>query len=789
MDPAPERPSLYIGYTSTTRDGEAITDYINRVIKPQIATLPGVGQTNIYGEDYAMRIWLNPDLMTAHNVTIADVSNALTNNNKQSPTGYIKTAGNQINVTATTDLNTAAQFNNLVIKNNDGQPVYIKDVGKAELGPESDQFSATINNQNAIVVGVTPQPTANPLDVSTVVKTALARMKSELPADLRGNVDWDNSKFIAASITEVKKSILEAAFAVLLVMFIFLGSFRVLLIPAITIPLSLIGVFALMLPMGFTLNTLTLLAMVLAIGMVVDDSIVVSENIHRHMELGEGPFAAAINGTREIKFAIIAMTFTLAAVFAPIGFLTDITGSLFKEFAFTLASAIIISGLIALTLSPMMCSKFLSSHAKQSKFSRFVDNTFHKTVAVYRRLLTFVTAHIRWVGVAVLAIVVSTVFLYRSMPQELAPAEDMGAVLTMLTGPSSANLAYMEKYAKELVPIYNTVPEKDAYAIFNGGDSLNSSMSFLILKPWHERHKSSQQIIGELQPKLAQIPGVQAFPLNPFRLPGASGFTPVSFVLKTTGSYEQLGDTAKKMIAAMSKNSGFINPDSDLKFDQPQLQVNINRNKAADLGVSMNDIGAAINLALGEPTNGHFAMGGASYDVIPQLAPEFMNSNDAINNINVRTSSGALVPLANLVTTKEITAPQNLTHFQQQRAVTISASLAPNYTLGQALSWLQTTAKNIMPENTTYDFSGSSRQFFQASHGSMQTFIFALLFITLILAAQFESFLDPFIVLFSVIPAIAGALLTLKLAGGTINIYTQIGLVTLIGLISKHGVF
>lgn len=783
------QPTLFLNFNSGSMNSAAITDYLSRVIIPQIGTVPGVAQATIFGaRQYAMRIWLDPDLMAAHAVTPTDVENALANNNQQSPSGRIESALTEYNVNVATDINTAKQFNNLVIKNVNGKLVRIKDIGKAALGPEDDRFSVVTDGKNAVVVGVIPQPSANPLAISQRVNAVLNQLKPQLPKGLNASVVWDTSKFIAASIKEVKRTVIEASIAVILVIFLFLGSLRILVIPAITIPISLIGVCALMYAMGFSINTLTLLAMVLAIGMVVDDAIVVSENIHRHIELGASPKQAAISGAREIQFAVIAMTLTLAAVFAPIGFMTDITGALFKEFAFTLASAVIVSGFIALTLSPMMCSKIMSAKVTRRGLPHLIDTVFNKVVNGYRSLLTFVLRHIIWVVCVVIAIASLVVFLYLTLPGELAPAEDMGAIMTVVSAPADANLQYTEKYTQQLEKIYDSVPEKQNYVIVNGMNGVNSAISFLVLKPWDERVRTVPQIIGSLFPQMYAITGVQAFPVNPFRLPGSDDFMPVKFVLETTGSYEQLAKTLTQLQVAASQHPGFLNVDSNLKFDQPQINVNIDRNKAADLGISMNDIGNALGLALGEPTVGHFEMDGRSYDVIPQLAAAYMSTPSAINNLNLRTATGEMVPLSNVIKINTTVAPSSLSHFQQQRAGTLSASLAPGYSLGQALQFLETTAQKILPSNMTYDFDGTSRQFMQAGSAMQQTFSFALIFIFLVLAAQFESFLDPLIVLFSIIPAIAGALIALKLIGGTMNIYTEIGLVTLVGLISKHGI-
>lgn len=788
-DPDAE-PIIFPSFYSSTLSTEAITDYMLHVVAPQIGTLPGVSQVPIFGERrYAMRVGLNPNLMAAHNVTLQDISTALATNNVQSSAGQIESKFNEINLNASTDLKDPQQFNNLIIRNDNGNVVRIKDVGSAQLGAENTDNSVISDGKNSVILGIIPQPNANPLDVSKEVKAALAKIDPQLPQGLHSEVVWDSTKFISASIHEVKKTVFEAALVVVIVIFLFLGSLRVLAIPAVTIPLSVIGVCSLMLALGFSINTLTLLAIVLAIGMVVDDAIVVAENIHRHLEAGTPAKPAAMLGAREIQFAIIAMTFTLAAVFAPIGFMGDITGSLFKEFAFTLAMAVIVSGFIALTLSPMMCSKIMNPQVLHGKLPTTIDYIFKKIVNGYRFVLTRVVKLYWLVAILILGIAISVPIMYLTSQHELAPAEDEGAIMTIMSGPPTANLDYTQKYSQQLESIYNTVPEKQNYVIINGWpNGVSSAISFLVLKPWEERHRSVEQIIPSLFPSMWGIAGMRAFPVNPFNLPGSNDVMPVKFILKTTGDYHQLADTMNKLIAAANKNPGLMNIDTDMKFDQPQINVDIDRNKAADLGISMSQIGSALNVALGEPVSGYFEMNGQNYDVIPQLQEPYMNATDAIYNINLRTASGALVPLSNLVKLNEVTMPESLYHFQQQRAAALTASLAPGYSLGQALQFLQTTAQKIMPSDMQYDFSGTTRQFTQAGSSMEKVFVFAIIFIFLVLAAQFESFLDPLIVMFSVIPAIAGALLALKLTHGTINIYTQIGLVTLIGLISKHGI-
>lgn len=783
-------PTIYLSFSSNTTTPEAIGDYLVRVVQPQMQTLPGVGQAQILNRrQYAMRLWLDPKRMAAQNITATDVINALNKNNVQAAPGALRSPYLQVAINAKTDLNSVEQFNNLVLQNNNGYLTRLRDVGYATLGPVDDSVSVNVNGiKNAIVLGVIPQPTANPLDISKEVNALLPEVRAALPPGIEVLVGWDSSKFIAASLKEVRKTFIEAILFVVLVIFLFLGSARAVFIPVITIPLSIVGVCAIMLLLGYTINTLTLLAWVLAIGLVVDDAIVVLENIHRHIELGEKPFNAAIIGTREISFAIVAMTITLAAVYAPIGFLPDVTGRLFREFAFTLAGAVIVSGFVALTLSPMMCSKFLTHDLNKKGLVATVDDLFNKLMVKYRWLLQNILTHRNIVLFFGAIIYISCYFLYTSLPSELAPTEDQGAIMTISSGPTSANLPYIEKYTSQLQKIYEGVPDKNNYIILNGFPSSNGALSFLVLKPWDERDRSVNQIIQSLFPSLWGITGITAFPVNLPPLPGSSGRTPVEFVLKTTGSYEDLYASVQKLLGAASQNRGLMNVDTDLKLNKPQITMTIDRNKASSMGISASDISTTLNTLIGEPTASHFEMSGRSYDIIPQLYREYMQYPEQLNNINFRTTGGALVPLSNLVKIEFGTSPQSLNHFQQLRSATVSASLVPGYTQGQALDFLRTKAEELLPKNIQYDYSGQLRQFVQASGGMEQTLLFAVIFIYLVLAAQFESFLDPLIVMMSVPLSITGALLTIHLVGGTLNIYTQIGLVTLIGLISKHGI-
>lgn len=786
--------TLYLSFTGNGMTDEEVTDYLERTVQPQLQTLSGVSQAEILGgREYAMRIWLDPKLMAAHGITTSDVSNALNINNLQSPSGPLKSLWQNLNVKAFTDLNTSEQFNNLILKDIDGHLVRIKDIGRAELGAKFSDFSFIMNDKPVVGMAIYAGTTANPLDVAKEVKQLLPVLEKSMPAQMHAHIVWDNSIYIEDSIKEVKKTIVEAALCVIAVVFVFICSWRILLIPLVTIPLSLIGVFGIMLLLGYSLNTITYLSLVLAIGMVVDDAIVVSENIHRHIMLGKDSFHAAIFGAREIQFAVLSMTFTLAAVYAPIGFLTGLVGSLFKEFAFTLASTVIISGFVALTLSPMMCSKFMTTDVLEGRLAKISHQKFDMVVSFYRKILQKI---LRWragIILIMLAIISAIIVLYKFIPSELAPHEDMGGVLTIVSAPTTAGLQYTEKYTKQIAAIYKTVPEKDNYFIVNGlsgngGLATNSALSVLILKPWSERKRTTNDVINELFPKLWAIPGVFAFPVNPSMLPGNSGLMPISLVVQSTGDYKELEQVMSQLLMIAHANPKLINIDSDLKLDQAQVNINIDRNKAGDMGITVGDIGSTIAVALSEGNVGRFSILGRSYDVIPQLLEKYRQQPGTLNLLYLRSGSGDLVPLSNLVTMHEVLQPQKLNHFQQVRAATLTANVSSGYTLGEALDYLQQACNKVVPKTMQISYSGESRQYIQSSGSMEATFIFALIFIFLILAAQFESFRDPLIVLFTVPLSLFGALLALKGTGSTLNIFSEIGIVTLIGLISKHGI-
>lgn len=784
-------PTLWLTFSSDTMSLQDITDYLNRVVQPQLQTANGVAVAPVWGKYYAMRVWLNPALMAARGISASDIKNALTSQNLQVPAGQIETSSQVLNVKTVTELSSSEQFEHLVIKESNGTLTRIRDIGRTEFGitPDSERMSVSAGGKPTVIIPITPAPNANPIDVSITAKKLIAEIVPNMPKAISYRLMWDNSKFIVESIKEVKLTIVAATVCVIFVIFLFLGSGRLLLIPAVVIPLSLVGVFGIMMALGYSLNIITFLALVLAIGMVVDDAIVVSENIYRHMVLGQPPLNAALLGAREIQFAVISMTFTLAAVYAPIGFLSGFVGAFFKEFAFTLASAVIVSGFIALTLSPMMCSRIMTKSSSETKFAAKIDNLSNWMMNKYSKWLSFALSHRVKIIILIPVLLCGSYILYKFIPSELAPKEDLGVIMVVGDGPTAANLSYTEKYGKMLEPIFNQVAEKDNYLIVSGDSGkANELFSFLALKPWSERKRSSDQIVEELTPKIQAITGMQLFPFieNSIPIPGSE--MPISMIIQTTGSYAELNAVTKELVTTASANPKLVGVKSNLNIDQPQLNISIDRNKAGDLGIPIRNIGEAINLGIGKPTVSHFSIFGRRYDVVPELDTQFRDRPEIINQLYLNTPNNLLVSLANLVSISEVVAPQGLNHFQQMRSATITADTASGYSLGEALSFLQTAAKKVIKPGMQISYSGLSRQYFQTGSQMMTTFIFALIFIFLVLAAQFESFRDPLIVLFSVPLSIFGALLAMRLTGCTMNIYSEIGLITLVGLISKHGI-
>ncbi len=787
---ADANPIIWLSFSSATRSPLDVSDIVNRVVKPRMQVLPGAADVRINGERrYAMRVWIDRDRLAAYGLTAADVEQAIGQQNIELPAGRVESRLREFTVTARTDLNSVEEFSNIVLKQASGYPVRIRDIGRVELDASSARSSVRFNGQNALGVGVIRQATANPLTLAQSVRALIPVLNEELASeDIQVGISYDSTVFIDKSIQAVFMTILEAIILVALVIFFFLRSLRAAIIPLVTIPVSLIGAFTIMLIAGFSVNTLTLLALVLAIGLVVDDAIVVLENIFRHIEEGMQPLAAAFQGSKEIGFAVIAMTLTLAAVYAPVAFTTGRIGRLFVEFALTLAGAVIVSGFVALTLSPMMCSKLLRHEEKHGKVYNWIERFLESMTIGYRRRLSWTLDRPKLVVGIFVAVAGISGVLFATMKQELSPIEDRGVIFTAISGPDGASLAYTESYTQQIESIARQVPEMERIFVVSGTPTVDQAISFLRTTDWSMRDRSTLEIIKELQPKFMAIPGVLAFPNAPPSLGQSPRDRPVGFVITSSDSYEALGRTAALIVADAAKNPNFLGVDTDLRLAKPEINIRVNRDRAADMGVSVDAIGRAIETMMGGRQVTRFKRGGDQFDVIVQLLADERNTPDDISKIMLRNRAGQMVPLSALVDVQETIAPRQLNHFGQRRAVTISANLAPGYTQGEALAFLEASAQKHLTAGYATDLSGSMREFVRASGSLGVTFALALLFIYLVLAAQFESFKGPIMIMLTVPLSMLGALAALHLTGGTLNVYSQIGLITLVGLITKHGI-
>ena len=801
-------PVMWLAFSSETRTPLEINDLINRIVKPRLQTVTGVADVPIYGErKYAMRVWLDPERLAGYRLTTQDVEDAIRRNNLELPAGRIESQQREFSVTSQTDLATPSQFSEVVIRTVNGFPVRIRDVARVEEGAASDRSRVRLNGREAISVGVIRQATANPLELSQGVRAMLPTLKADLPPDIGIDIANDNSLFIDRSIKSVYTTIAEAVVLVALVIFVFLRTFRASIIPIITIPVSLVGSFALMSLAGFSINTLTLLALVLAIGLVVDDAIVMLENIYRHIEEGLDPFSAAIKGAREIGFAIVAMTLTLVAVYAPLAFTPGRTGRLFVEFALALAGAVVVSGFVALTLSPMMCSLLLKHNPKPNWFDRSMERWLTSLSDAYGRLLRWlVTARwsskgserggvrgaifqARWIVLAVMAVSgAALVVVYPSMRQELSPLEDRGTILASVTAPDGATLDYTNRYALELEKIGQDYPEFDRIFANIGNPTVAQGSVIYRTVDWEKRDRTTLELARELQPKVSGLPGVNAFLITPPSLGQGFRSRPLTYVIQTSDSYENLNAVTSAFMAEIAQNPGIVGPDVDLRLNKPELRIEVNRERAADLGVSVDVVAKAIETMLGGRTVTRYKRDAEQYDVIVQTEARGRTTPENIDTIYVRGRNEAMIPLSSLVNVRESVSPRELNHFGQRRSATITANLSPDYSLGEALSFMDATAAKVLKPGYTTELNGTSREF-KSSQGALGiVFVLALVFIFLVLAAQFESFIDPLVIMVSVPLSMIGALLALKWSGGSLNVYSQIGLITLVGLITKHGI-
>ena len=782
---------MYIAYQSERMSETQITDYLRRVVQPKLAEIPGMSKAAVFGgKEYAMRIYLDPVKMRAFNITSQQVNNALLANNFQSAAGELRNSYTVTSIRASTSLQDEKSFAEIIVRSDGQRVVRLNDIARIELDTTTEREIVSYEGKPAVYLGIQTIPSANPLDVAAGVLELLPKIAEDLPTGLHQYMAYDSTMFIEESISEVLKTLLEATLIVVLVVFLFLGSPRSVLIPIITIPLSLIGVTLFMLMMGYTINLLTLLAMVMAISLVVDDAIVVVENVHRHIEEGIAPLRAAVIGAREIAMPIIAMTITLAAVYAPIGFMGGLTGTLFTEFAFTLAGAVLISGMIALTLSPLMSGTLLNKHALEGKFVVLIDRMFNSLKDSYTVLLTHTLGFYR-VGIVIGAFIIlfAIGLMFMMTQSELAPVEDQGFILTMGIAPDNANVQYTQTYAAQVEKILTGYPEYDQTFVISGMPVENMVIAGMVLTPWSQRERSQMDLQPELQGQFMGITGMNVFAINPPSLPGTAMGMPVNFVVTTTADYHTLFDVSQQLMQKAMASGMFMMANNTLRMNKPQVHVLIDRAKAGQLGIDMQDIGGVLSTQLGDFRSNYFDMQGRSYEVIPQADQPFQQTRDAIEKLYVYTPDGKQVPLSTVVRVSQEVIPNDLTQFQQLNSTIIEAIPQPGVaTIADAHAFLSKTLKEIAPQGFTYDYAGQSRQFEKEGTALLMTFVLALIVIYLVLSAQFESFRDPFVVLITVPLSIFGAMIPLFLGFATMNIYTQVGLITLIGLISKHGI-
>ncbi len=782
-------PTVWLAFTSETMPALEVTDLINRVVKPRLQTVPGVADVQINGDrKFSMRIWLDPDKLASYKLTVQDVEDALRKQNLEVPAGRIESQQREFSVTARTDLNTVAQFEAVALKLVNGYTVRLRDVARIEQASASDRSSVRLNGVPSVSLGVIRQATANPLEVAAGVREMLPKLQLDLPPSVKVQVANDNSVFIDKSIKSVFTTITEAVLLVALVVFIFLRHLRAAIIPLVTIPVSLIGSFAIMALAGFTINTLTLLALVLAIGLVVDDAIVVLENIFRHIEAGMSPFQAALKGTKEIGFAVVAMTMTLAAVFAPLAFAPGRTGRLFTEFALTLAGAVIVSGFVALTLTPMMCSKLLRHEAKPTRFDVWMEGALDRLTAGYARTLGWTLAH-RWVVLVVMAASAGgSWWLFSTAKSELAPLEDRGVILTSVNAPDGSTLDYTARYLRAIEDIGKDYPEFDRVFVVAGNPSVSQGIAIMRTVDWDLRERSTLQLARELQPRFAGLPGVTAFPVTPPSLGQGFRERPINYVIVTSDSYDKLSKVVQQFLGEIAKNPGFVQPDSDLRLNKPEIFLEVDRDRASDAGVSVDQVARTVETMLGGRAVTRYKRDADQYDVLVQTESRGRSTPEDIDKLFVRGRGEVMVPLSSIVKVREAVSPRELNHFNQRRSVSITANLAPGYALGEALQFMDDTARKVLPAGYATELNGVSREFRSSSGALGLVFALALLFIFLVLSAQFESFIDPFVILLAVPLSMVGALAALQLSGGTLNVYSQIGLITLVGLITKHGI-
>jgi len=781
---------MYVAFYSDTMKPSQISDYLLRVVQPKLQAVPGVGKARLIGnKTYAMRVWLDPRRMAALGVTANDVANVLRANNYQAGAGETKGEFVTIDLGATTDVAREQDFRNLVVRNEGGVLVRLEDIADLELGAEDYESLTWYKGKTAIFVGIEQTPGSNPLTVARAARAELGEIRTQLPEGLDFRIPYDASEFIEDSIEEVFKTLVEAVLIVLVVIYLSLGSMRAAVVPAVAVPLSLIGGAFLMLWMGFSVNLLTLLAMVLAIGLVVDDAIVVVENVHRHIEMGKPRLQAATDAARELGLPIVAMTTTLVAVYAPIGFMGGLVGALFTEFAFSLAGAVLISGIVALTLSPMLSGKVLKPAGAPGRFEHAVERFFTGLANGYQRALHGVLEYPPAVLVFAAVVLASIYPMFALSQQELAPTEDQSVLFVHATGPQTATIDYDKVYTREVIETFESVPEyRESFLLLGFGGEKHIVFAGFRMPPPSERARSQMQVQPELQGKLAGVAGFQTAVIPRPSLPGAGRGLPLQFVIVTDAAYEQLDEMANQLVGRAMQSGRFMFLQKDIELARPKATLVIDRDRAADLGISMQDIGRNLATLLGGNYVNRFSLEGRSYKVVPQVEQRFRLEPEQLQDYYLRTASGGQVPLGSLVHIETTVEPSKRTQFQQLNSLTVQGLMVPGVTLGDAMAYLEEQARELFPRGYTWDYTGSSRQYAQQGSALVATFFMSLLVIYLVLAGQFESWRDPLIILVSVPMSIAGAVVFLMLGFASVNIYTQVGLITLIGLIAKNGI-
>ncbi|MGM0570487.1 efflux RND transporter permease subunit [Marinobacter sp.] len=778
---------MYIAFYSDELDVPQITDYLTRVVQPKLQALSGVGKAELLGRTFALRAWLDPERLAAVDMTPDEVVSVLLRNNYQAAVGNTEGKYTKISLTSDTDVSDLEQFQDLVVKEAEGSIIRLRDIARVELGSQSYDNLALYKGQPATYVAIEMSPGANPLTVAGLVKDELPEIEQQLPSGLDVRLAYDASEFIDDSINEVIATLLEAMVIVLVVVFLCLGSLRAAVVPSVAVPLSLIGGAFIMLTMGFSLNLLTLLSMVLAIGLVVDDAIIMVENVHRHIEQGESKFDAAINGAREMAVPIIAMTTTLVAVYAPIGFMGGLTGSLFIEFAFTLAGTVVISGIVALTLSPVLSGKILKPHGNPGRFERVVERTFNGLANLYKRALTSLMQTLSVVVFFAVIVFASIFFMFMLSQNELAPTEDQGILFYQGKGPQTATLEYLRDEGGEVQQRMSTVDGYKEDFMILGITGPNEVFGGFKLAPWSERDISQFDVQPLLNAELNKVTGLETAVFAPPALPGSDGL-PFQFVITSGGDYEQLVATANELQGKAMESGNFMFLQKSIDFDKPVTRVQVDRDRVADLGLSMQDVGQAMSSMLGGGYINRFSMEGRSYQVIPQVEQSFRLSAEALNDYYIRADTGELVPLGSVVSFESDVEPSQRTQFNQLNSVTLQGVPMPGVAMGDAMAWMEQAAGELFPQGFGSDYMGQTRQLDTEGSALMVTMMLSLLVIYLVLAAQFESWRDPLIILVSVPLSVAGAMAFIVLGFATVNIYTQVGLITLIGVVAKNGI-